>query len=132
MFLDFNRPRVENSIFALFKILRGEIESFICVNECKKSGLKKSLSVYRWEIVVRAFVFSYLMFCSKVSQIDSRTNPLEEVENDMNQETSFIQYTSMKMWRKCCQNYQKRLQFISHWRGMKFDGYKFWVGYNLE
>ena len=49
---------------------------------------------------------------------------------DMNQETSFIQYTSMKMWRKCCQNYQKRLQFMSHWRGMKFDGYKFWVGYN--
>ena len=22
--------------------------------------------------------------------------------------------------------------FMSHWRGMKFDGYKFWVGYNLE
>ena len=51
---------------------------------------------------------------------------------DMNQETSIIQYTSMKMWRKCCQNYQKMLQFMPHWRGMKFDGHKFWVGYNLE
>ena len=132
MFLDFNRPRVQNSIFALFKILRGEIESFICVNECKKSGLKKSLSVYTWEIVVRAFVFSYLMFCSKVSQIDSRTNPLEEVENDMNQETSIIQYASMKMWRKYCWNYQKMFQFMPHWRRMKFDCYKFWVGYRLE
>jgi len=43
IFLDFNRPKVQNSIFALFRILRGEIESFICVNECKQSGLKKML-----------------------------------------------------------------------------------------
>ena len=40
MFLDFNRPKVQNSIVALFKTLIGENESFICVNECKKSGLK--------------------------------------------------------------------------------------------
>ena len=40
IFLVFNRPKVQNSIFALLKILRGENESFICVNECKKSGLK--------------------------------------------------------------------------------------------
>jgi len=40
IFLVLNRPRVQNSIFALFKILRGENESFICVNECKQSGLK--------------------------------------------------------------------------------------------
>ena len=31
--------------------------------------------------------------------------------DDMNQETSIIQYTSMKMWRKGCQNYQKMFQF---------------------
>ena len=39
-FLVFNLPRVQNSIFALFTILRGENESFICVHECKQSGLK--------------------------------------------------------------------------------------------
>ena len=61
----------------------------------------------REESVVSSFVFPYLIFCSKVSQIDSRTNPLEEVENDMNQETSIIQYASMKMWRKYCWNHQK-------------------------
>ena len=38
--LIFNLPKVQNSIFALFKILISENESFICVNECKKSGLK--------------------------------------------------------------------------------------------
>ena len=32
---------------------------------------------------------------------------LGSVKSDMNQETSIIQYTSMKMWRKDCQNYQK-------------------------
>ena len=51
---------------------------------------------------------------------------------DMNQETSIIQYTSMKMWRKGCQNYQKMFQFMLHWRRMNFDCCKFWVGYNLE
>ena len=53
-------------------------------------------------------------------------------EADMNQETSIIQYTSMKMWRKGCQNYQNMFQFMPHWRRMKFDCCKFWVGYNLE
>ena len=40
IFLVFNRPKVQNSIFALFKISRGENESFIYVNECKQSSLK--------------------------------------------------------------------------------------------
>ena len=75
IFLVFNRPKVQNSIFVLFKILRGD---------------------------------------------------------DMNQETSIIQYTSMKMWRKGCQNYQNMFQFMLHWRRIKFDCCKFLVGYNLE
>ena len=37
---------------------------------------------------------------------------------DMNQETSIIQYTSMKMWRKCCWNYQNIFQFMPRWRRM--------------
>ena len=51
---------------------------------------------------------------------------------DMNQETSIIQCTSMKIWKKYCWNYQKMFQFMPHWRRMKFDCYKFWVGYSLE
>ena len=51
---------------------------------------------------------------------------------DMNQEISIIQYTSMKMWRKGCQNYQKMFQFCYIEEEMKFDCCKFWVGYNLE
>ena len=104
MFLDFSRPKVQNSIFALFKILRGEIESFICVNECKQSGLKFIECIHVIECY-EVLCISITYFCIKVSQIDSRTNPLEEVENDINQETSIIQYTSMKMGKKCCQNY---------------------------
>ena len=50
------------------------------------------------------------------------------IEYDMNQETSIIQYTSIKMWRKGCQNYQKMFQFMLHWRRIKFDCCKFWVG----
>ena len=113
IFLLFNQPRVQNSIFAGLKILRGENESFICVNECKKSGLIFLEYIYSWESVVRSFVFPLLICCSKVSQIDSRTNPLGEVENDMNQETSILQYTSIQMWRKYCWNYQKIFQFMS-------------------
>ena len=106
--LVFNRSKIikKNPIWALLKNLRGENESFICVNECKQSGLKFLEHILLRECCEVLCIFiSY--FCSKVTQIDSRTNPLEEVENDMNRETSIIQYTSMKMWRKCCQNYQK-------------------------
>ena len=51
---------------------------------------------------------------------------------DMNQETSIIKYTSMKMWRKWCWNYQKIFQFMPRWRRMKLNCYKFWEDYNLE
>ena len=40
----------------------------------------------------------------------ARKGEVSDLIGDMNQETSIIQYTSMKMWRKGCQNYQKMFQ----------------------
>ena len=46
----------------------------------------------------------------------------------MDQQTSIIQYSSMKIWRKYCWNYQKIFQFMAHWRRMKFHVINFgWI-----
>ena len=62
IFLVFNWPRLQNSIFALFKILRGKNESLICVNECKKSDLKflKSIHVRECCEVLRISITYFL------------------------------------------------------------------------
>ena len=61
-------------------------------------------------------MFSY--FCIKMSQM----NPLEEIENDMNQDISISErfLDGYKFW--IGDSISKRF----------LDGYKFWIGDNLE
>ena len=77
------------SNLVLLKILRGENESFICVNECKQSDLKFLEYIHVRECC-EVLCVSITYLCSKVSQIDSMMNHFEEVESDMSQETSII------------------------------------------